>query len=434
MVLKYVYKSSIYQVSIKSIEKLESGFKFSIRKRLDISINDYLIYLGFNVERCRICNIGDVPIVLDISIIEGFVKVNGFKYKKSIYCYSSNNKCDGIKMNSNSFEFISKVENISIEEANILLKERNRSPFYKENWDSDKEYKNSQSRNMEYFTKKYGENGDVKYKEYIDKLAYSNSVERYIDEFGEVKGEEMFNIISNKKDSMSFDFFLNKNDNDKELALVDYNERLKHVNNSLDNWIFKYGYDKAIEKHKLRANNQRETFAKNPNINEIHKSMGITISNLYNKYGDYDLAVNKYKDWLSKVTVPFSRASKESLLIFTDVIKWCIDNKIEHNDIYIGDKDKNEYFIRDGKNIFFYDFTIRSKQIIIEYNGVIFHPKNEDSKWVNPFNRSITPSEAYNKQKNKINLAKTNGFSILEVWSDGDNNYDKCINFIKKNI
>ena len=81
-----------------------------------------------------------------------------------------------------------------------------------------------------------------------------------------------------------------------------------------------------------------------------------------------------------------------------------------------------------------YDFTIRSKKIIIEYNGVAFHPKNENSEWSNPFKRNVTSKEAFEKQKEKLEIATQRGFSVLEIWSDDKENLNKCINFVKKNI
>lgn len=34
----------------------------------------------------------------------------------------------------------------------------------------------------------------------------------------------------------------------------------------------------------------------------------------------------------------------------------------------------------------------------------------------------------------KINLAKSKGFSVLEIWSDDEDKHDKCFSFIKENI
>jgi len=85
------------------------------------------------------------------------------------------------------------------------------------------------------------------------------------------------------------------------------------------------------------------------------------------------------------------------------------------------------------KNIFL-RFYNKSKKIIIEFNGAAFHPKNENSIWSNPFDKNITSKEAYNKQKYKIDLANNRGFSILEIWSDDNDNINKCLEFIKNKI
>lgn len=436
MKLKYWYKDEIYEMSIKNIDKLDLYFKVSLKRKLNINIYDYLSYLDIKIEKCRICKCGNVPIKVNFEIVDSYLKVIGYEYTKKIYCYKDNLNCKGIEMNSNSFEFISLVENVSLEEANRILKKRNSSPFYRENFETEEEYRKSQSRSLEYYIEKYGEDGEKLYKQHMEKISYSNSSDRYINEFGEDEGKRIFYEISSSKDTMSYDYFLKKNDNDKKLALFEYKKRLESVNVSVENWIKKYGYEKAILKNKERTKKSKETFDRNPNKEEINKSRAITIENLYNKYGDMDIAKEKYNDWLSKVTVPFTKASKESLIIFNPLIDKLKELNIKYEDIYIGSDNKDEYFIRDGNNIFFYDFTIKSKKIIIEYNGILFHPKNENSKWVNPFNKNITPKEAYNKQQYKINLAKNKGFYLLEIWSDDEPefNINKCLEFIKKNI
>jgi len=41
------------------------------------------------------------------------------------------------------------------------------------------------------------------------------------------------------------------------------------------------------------------------------------------------IAEEKYRNWLSKVTVPLCRASKESLLVFDDIIEYLLKNDIK---------------------------------------------------------------------------------------------------------
>lgn len=130
----------------------------------------------------------------------------------------------------------------------------------------------------------------------------------------------------------------------------------------------------------------------------------------------------------------FGKASQESLIIFNPLIEWCLNNKILYEDIYIGIEDKKEFFISDNNKIFFYDFTIRSKKIIIEYNGILFHAKPDSKKWNNPFtNESIIDN--LNRSKIKKDTAFKNGFKILEIWSDDHPliNLELCKKFIITN-
>lgn len=131
----------------------------------------------------------------------------------------------------------------------------------------------------------------------------------------------------------------------------------------------------------------------------------------------------------------FGKSSQESLIIFNPLIIWCLNNNILLEDIYIGIDNKKEYFISSNSKIFFYDFTIRSKKIIIEYNGVFFHANHDSKEWANPFtNESI--SENLKKSKIKKDTALEYGFKLLEIWSDEDPviNLELCKKFIISNL
>jgi hypothetical protein len=436
MKIKYEYNNKFVSLKVDdnaeyTTNKIIGFFKNSLKKKLGISLHEYLFYKGFSVEKCRLCNIGYPPVKPTIEIINDEIYINGFEYIKKIYCYGSNIDCCGTQMNSNSFEFISKVNNISIDDAKIYVKKNNKSPFYIENWESEGEYRKSQSRSLEYYIGKYGiTRGNERYKEHLNKISLSNSIESYINKYG-VDGYKKFKEISKTKDSMSLNFFLEKNKGDYDKAIFEYENRKKSVDVSLKSFIVKYGEIEANERHKARTEKSRLTSMSNPNYSEICKSKGITIDKMVEKYGD-EIGKEKYNSWRESISVPLCRSSKESLKIFTPLIEEIIkDNFINIDDIYIGDGCKNEFFIRENSKIFFYDFTIRSKKIIIEYNGTLFHPKNENSDWINPYNKE-TSKIAFMRQKNKVDIAKSNGFRVLEIWSDETGNLEKCINFIKE--
>lgn len=131
----------------------------------------------------------------------------------------------------------------------------------------------------------------------------------------------------------------------------------------------------------------------------------------------------------------FGKASKSSKRVFDEVINWCLSSGIDYDDIYLGIDGKNEFFLRNGENFFMYDFTIKSKKLIIEYHGIAFHAKKKDDIWVNVFTNE-NAKQNIKKRKIKNGLAKSLGFKILEIWSDDDVslNIEKCKKFISKNL
>jgi hypothetical protein len=133
----------------------------------------------------------------------------------------------------------------------------------------------------------------------------------------------------------------------------------------------------------------------------------------------------------------FGKASKSSLKVFNPIIEWCIQNGIKETDIYIGLGDRNEYFIKDIENFFFYDFTIKNENIklIIEFHGMAFHARRNDDTWRNVFTNE-TAKENIDKRRIKNNTAKQSGFSLLEIWEEDntEHNIKKCKKFISKHL
>lgn len=147
--------------------------------------------------------------------------------------------------------------------------------------------------------------------------------------------------------------------------------------------------------------------------------------------------------------------NNEMLLKFNDLFKtdlmdyqindilFLIDKKNKKN-IFIGISGSKEYFIRNNDNLFFYDFTILSKKIIIEFNGKAFHPnwtKYDIDYLIDNFKYKTIKKEnitkKINNEKLKIETAKKNGFEILILWEeDGlEKNLLELKNFLKnKNI
>lgn len=192
-------------------------------------------------------------------------------------------------------------------------------------------------------------------------------------------------------------------------------------------WKDKYGVDNPSKSNLIKEKKTKtlnKTLLKNPDLyKENWKKSHIK---LINELG-YDPRLHA-----------IGKASKESLLVFNPLIEWCISNGINYDDIYIGIDDKQEYFIQTGNKIYFYDFCIRSKKIIIEFHGTAFHANPNDEKvneWRHPFTGETARTNLHNTNiKNK--KAVRRGFTLLEIWSNKDaiSNIEICKTFIKSKI
>lgn len=112
--------------------------------------------------------------------------------------------------------------------------------------------------------------------------------------------------------------------------------------------------------------------------------------------------------------------SKESLKFFIPLYKFCRKLGINRKNIYFGISGSREFFIK-NKSLpinsgYFYDFTIPALNIIIEYNGTFWHPR-DITTWRNPF---FAFTDAKSKDDNKRLLSEQVGFTHYVVWSDDD--------------
>lgn len=110
--------------------------------------------------------------------------------------------------------------------------------------------------------------------------------------------------------------------------------------------------------------------------------------------------------------------SKESISFFIPLYKFCRRLGLKRNEIYFGIGGSREFFIKDNtcseNSGCFYDFTIPKLNMIIEYHGTFWHPRNIN-EWKNPwldYNSSILFDEY------KAILAKRRNMDYFVVWSD----------------
>jgi len=369
--LCYEYKNKIIKTKSKSfidennynVNKIAFSLKQSLMKKFKITLEEYANYLGFNIHRCGFC--GEFA-KIDIEIkFENYKKrkeiiITKVTYPNNYYCKGQNENCDGKNYNPNSIVFVSKTRNIDNDNALILIHERNKSPFYSENYKNIDDYKNYQSLENR-LTKE-------KYLIFIKNLKNSKTIEYYIDKFGKDNGELIWKNINNKKNSMSFDYFLKKNNFDYEKSIIEYKNRIRSIC---------------------------------PNIKN---------------FGNYSPAsFNFFKKLLTKIKITNYLFGKNELIL--------------------------EYFDENNKKRkFYYDFVDLDNNIIIEYNGLIWHPNKEKmsneqlNKWYFPFNKSITVEDLNKKDEIKEKVALDNNYVQISIWDcdNDDHNINIIIELYKK--
>lgn len=90
---------------------------------------------------------------------------------------------------------------------------------------------------------------------------------------------------------------------------------------------------------------------------------------------------------------------------------------ITKNDIVWGISNNKEFILTDfEKNkSYFYDFVVKSKKIIIEYNNSFWHPR-VGKEWKGILNYD----ELLKRDKDKEELAINRGYRVYYIWNDDD--------------
>ena len=244
------------------------------------------------------------------------------------------------------------------------------------------------------FKRKYGEvEGEIRYKEFRNRLGSLSTLSGCIEEYGIEEGTKR------------------------------YNRRIENIkfSHSLEGRIYKYGKEKGTEIH------NRSRYI----MSAIRKSKDSCISvkgsdELYYKLNN--VSIENLKS--------ISSHSKVSKKLFDSIIDR-ISHIIDLSDVYYGD---NEYFIPnamkygDYKNIRFIDFLIKSKKLIIEFQGDYWHPRPKDILSLSSYFDERTENSIINDYT-KLRLYRKLGYFVFyvhesEYYSNPDSIIEDCIKFI----
>lgn len=217
-------------------------------------------------------------------------------------------------------------------------------------------------------------------------------------------------------------------------------------------WLDK-GFDLETSRKKIssiQSSNSKKRHAKCPNYTNISpNSMGFWLSKGYDVYEAESLRLPfvekgvhtldnmikrhgetkgliKWKEKSNKrlstmiarygTTVVNGCVSRESLKFFVPLYKRLRRLGIQREDIFWGIKGSREFATRHEHKNYFYDFTIKSKKLIVEYNNSFWHPR-DNSVFNNPF---LSEEQALYKDNIKRKIMELKGYTIVLVWEDDD--------------
>jgi len=207
---------------------------------------------------------------------------------------------------------------------------------------------------------------------------------------GKIKNE-LYRKLGKAVSNRQLNFYI-----DRGLSFEDAKEALKERQSttSLQAYIKKYGESEGLRRYEKRINLFRKNWR--------NKSDDERVSIIHKR-----LKKNKF-------------FSIESFDFFQELEKNYFTN-------YQCKYGENEWFLYDDQNkkIYFYDFLVVEKKMIIEYHGSFWHANVEKSAmdWKNSF---YSYEESLRKDEEKRKLAEEQGFTIVVIW-DYQRNCKKTI-------
>jgi hypothetical protein len=155
----------------------------------------------------------------------------------------------------------------------------------------------------------------------------------------------------------------------------------------------------------------------------IGKKRSLGLTRYIERYGEIEGKRN-YKNMRAARNAgargALGRASKESLIIFAPLLSLLNSKNIQY---YLGVENNREWFIYDNytERPYFYDLTIPSKSLIIEYHGEAYHPNpvwssEKLATWTCLFSNK-SADEVFTSDSYKRKIAEDAGWNMIEIYS-----------------
>lgn len=196
----------------------------------------------------------------------------------------------------------------------------------------------------------------------------------------------------------------------------------------------------------LNSISQHETVCKsNPNKKFKTPSYGMKgkingeASNQYMKAKRLGLPVPKMNESTKEKLIagwrksPKSYSSKQATKAIDQIL--ALLSGENYGKIYYAGNGREFWLSVNREKYFFYDCCLKDLKIIIEYQGIAFHPKNILDEFRVPFKNMGTKEDCWNKDRLKEKLAREHGYIVEYIWSDNtDEDVERIVQIIKEKI
>lgn len=296
---------------------------------------------------------------------------------------------------------------------------------------------------LQKFINKYGKEQGIK------KYRYDRSLESCILRYGEKEGIIKYNDwCKNVKKAINNIPLEKKKEINNKISKKNNGKKGKW-HNSIDEFINKYGQEEGLKRYNNFRNNLKNNSLKGTSISKKMKYInskqyyidkygeeeGLNKYNIWKKsqdHGSINFFINKYGQ--EKGTIKYIETNKTKFIksYYSKISQECfneISEFIENSNLILfGDKELQLY-TTDNNIIkrFCYDFCYQNK--IIEFNGDKWHCNPKFFK-ENDFNiKKIKAKDVWDYDKKKKELAESRGYEVLIIWEDDwKNNKIKTLN------
>jgi very-short-patch-repair endonuclease len=219
-----------------------------------------------------------------------------------------------------------------------------------------------------------------------------------------------------ERSPFSKDFLYHNSESDR-IEFIEHALSGRTFTTKIDYYL-EQGYSEEDSEKMLK--NRQSTFSKEICIKKYGKKEGLKIFTDRQEKWQKSLNENGNLKW------GYSKISQE--LFYSLLLDYNINDR---ENIFFATKNNEIRLPKKNGGVWIYDFCDKKNNKIIEYNGDQYHANPaiyESNDTPHPFRKEVLAQEIWNKDKEKLRIAKSEGFEVLVIWdSDYKKNAEKVL-------